>query len=113
PFAWLPMQIAMRVFSAVSIAIFTYAITRDGWWRLPFLASLPLFWCMVSGQTVPLVTAAMLLPALGWLTPIKYTTAAAGAAFNLSRTYVFGAVAMVVISVIVWPWWPREWWADL
>ena len=113
PFAWLPMQVAMQIFSALSVAIFTYAITRDGWWRLPFLGSLPLIWCMVSGQTVPLVTAAMLLPALGWLAPIKYTTAAAGAAFNLSRVYVLGAAAVVVVSVIVWPWWPREWWADL
>ncbi len=113
PFAWLPMQVAMRLFSALSAAVFTYAITRDGWWRLPFLASLPFVWCVAAGQTVPLVTAAIFLPALGWLAPIKYTTAAAGAAFNLSRVYVFSAAAVVVVSVILWPSWPREWWVDL
>ena len=37
PLSFLPLQVAMPVFAALSIAIFSYALTVDGPWRLPFL----------------------------------------------------------------------------
>ena len=113
PFSLLPIQPATALFVGISTAIFTYALTVDGWWRLPFLASAPFIYGALGGQVVPLVMAAILLPALGWLAPMKYTMAVAGFAYNRSWKYATLAAAVVVVSVIIWPWWPRQWWADM
>ena len=113
PFGLLAPQVAMPVFSGLSAGVLSFALTRDGFWRLPVLVSLPVVWSTTTGQLTPLITAAMLVPALGWLAPLKFTIGAAGAAYNLSARYALLAVGIVVLSVLVWPWWPREWWAEL
>jgi len=112
PFGYLPPQIAATIFEGIAIAVFAYALMRDGYWRLPLLGSAPLYYGLVSGQTVPLVTAAFLLPWLGWLAPMKHTIGLAGAAFTLSKRYVLGAAAIMLVSVLIWPWWPAQWWAE-
>ena len=113
PFGLLPAQTAMPLFAGLSAGILTFALTRDGWWRLPLLLSVPFVWSTLTGQLTPLITAAMLVPVLGWLAPIKFTIGAAGAAFNLSARYAVLAVGIVIVSILIWPWWPREWWAEL
>ena len=113
PFALLPMRTAMPIFAGLSAAVFAYALTTDGYWRLPFIASAPFLFGVLSGQVVPLVVAAMLIPALGWLAPMKYTSGAAGFAYNLSRKYAILAAAVVIVSVVAWPWWPRQWLNEL
>jgi len=113
PFAFLPMQTAMPIFVGLSIALFVYALTVEGWWRLPFVASAPLVYGAMGGQVVPLVVAAILLPALGWLAPMKFTLATAGFAYNLSLRYVALAAGVVVVSIVIWPWWPMQWFHDL
>jgi hypothetical protein len=112
PFGYLPPQVAAAIFEGIATAVFAFALMRDGYWRLPLLASAPLYYGVVSGQTVPLVTAAFLIPWLGWLAPLKHTTGAVGAAFTLSKRYILGAIAVVIVSVIIWPWWPAQWWAE-
>ena len=112
PLAYLAPQIAAVVAEGVSVATFAFALTRDGYWRLPLLASYPLIFCVLSAQVVPLVTAAMLLPALGFLAPVKFTLGAVGYAYNLSRRYAVLAIAAVCITVVIWPWWPAQWWAE-
>lgn len=109
PFGYLEPQTATVIFAGISIAVFAYALARDGWWRLPLLASAPLVYGALSGQTVPLIVAAMLVPSLGWLAPIKFTLGAAGWVYNLSLRYALLAAAVVVVSVAVFPWWPMQW----
>jgi len=113
PFGLLAPQVALPIFSGLSIGLLAFAFTRDCFWRLPLLVSLPVIWSTTAGQLTPLITAAMLVPTLGWLAPVKFTIGAAGAAYNLSLRYVLLAVGIVILSVIIWPWWPPEWWAEL
>lgn len=113
PFRLLAPQTAMPIFCGLSAGLLAFALTRDGLWRLPFLVSLPVVWSTSTGQLTPLITAAMLVPALGWLAPVKFTIGAAGAAYNLSVRYVSLAAGIVILSILIWPWWPREWWAEL
>jgi hypothetical protein len=113
PLAYLPIQWAMVVFTGISAGVFTFALTRDGWWRLPFLASLPFTHAMTSGQVTPFVVAAMLWPSLGWLAPMKYTMGSAGFAYTLSRRYAVLAVVVVALSIAIAPWWPVAWWHEL
>ncbi len=109
PFGALDPQTATALFAGVSVAVFAYALTVDGWWRLPLLLSAPAVYAARSGQTSPLLVAAMLLPSLGWLAPIKFTLGAAGFAYNLSVRYALLAAGVVVASVAAYPWWPLEW----
>jgi hypothetical protein len=113
PLSYLPLQTAMPIFAGISVAIFAYAITVGGWWRLPFLASAPLVYGALGGQVTPFVVAGMLVPSLAWFAPMKYTIATAGAAYTVSRRYVVIAAAVTLISVVLWPWWPRQWVLEL
>jgi hypothetical protein len=113
PFGKMAPPAAMALFSGLSAGVLAYAFTHDGYWRLPLLLSAPVVWSTSTGQLTPLITAAMLVPSLGWLAPMKFTIGAAGAAYNLSRRYVLTAVGIVAVSVVIWPWWPREWIAEL
>ena len=112
PFSLFPPHFAVALFVASSLGIFGFALTRDGYWRLPLLASFPVLWCIFSGQVVALVTAAILLPALWWLWPLKYTLGTAGAAYHLSARYVAIGLTVVGLTMIIWPWWPRDWVAE-
>jgi hypothetical protein len=113
PFGLLSPPTAMAVFSGLSAGILAYALTKEGYWRIPLIVSAPVVWSTSTGQLTPLITAAILLPTLGWLAPIKFTLGAAGALYNLSIRYVVLAAGIVLLSVLIWPWWPREWWAEL
>jgi hypothetical protein len=113
PFGLVPARTAMPIFSGLSAGVLAYALMRDGYWRLPLLVSAPVLWSTLTGQLTPLITAAMLMPVLGWLAPIKFTMGAAGAAYNLSLRYCALAVGIVLLSIVIWPWWPREWWNEL
>src|SRR6185436_275083 len=78
----------------------------------PLLLSHPFIFAAMAAQVVPLITAAFLLPSLGFLASIKFTHGAVGFAYNLSRRYLVGAVLAVLVSVVIWPWWPAQWWAE-
>lgn len=113
PFGLLPARVAMPIFAGLSVAVLAFAFTKDGFWRLPLLMSAPVVWATSTGQLTPLITAAILVPSLGWLAPMKYTIGFAGGAYNLSLRYSVLATGIVLASVVIWPWWPAEWWAEL
>jgi hypothetical protein len=113
PFAMMSPHFAAALFVGCSLGLLGFALTRDGYWRLPVLASFPAVWCIFSGQVVALATASILLPALWCLWPLKYTLGAAGAAYQLSARYLVLGLALVGLTIIVFPWWPREWVAEL
>src|SRR5215210_889370 len=71
PFAALSAPIAGSIFFAISTGLLAFAVTREGYGRLPLFVSAPFInaaaWCTWS----PLLTAAALLPALGWAMSVK------------------------------------------
>jgi hypothetical protein len=113
PFGFIPLQVATVVFVALSTGVLAFALTRDGWWRLPLLLSAPMWFGALSGQITPLLVAAMLIPSLGWLAPMKFTLGAAGALYTLSKRYVLLGLGTTIISIILFPSWPKEWLAEL
>ena len=76
-------------------------------------SSLPVASGALGGVVTPLVVAAMFLPSLGWLAPMKYTIAGAGFVARPSWRYAFGAAAITLVSVAIWPWWPLQWFHEL
>jgi hypothetical protein len=113
PFTLLASRDALPLFVALSVALFTFAITRENFARLPLLLSFPVLWSCSTGQWPPLIAATALLPAFGWIAAAKPTLGVAAFAYNLSWRFAALAVGFTVLSVILWPWWPREWLAEL
>lgn len=117
PLGLLPVVAARMVFAGVSAGLFAYAITRDGFARLPVLLSISFITAVELVQWSPLLVAGMLMPALGWVAFAKPNLGAAMAAYALSRRWLAiaaaGSLALLAISMIVLPTWPMEWWRNV
>src|SRR4030095_16862375 len=73
PFALVDMPTGFVLFCAASAGILAFTLTRDGYWRLPTLMSMPMLASVSGGAWGPLITAAALSPALAWLAAIQTT----------------------------------------
>jgi hypothetical protein len=109
PVANLPAQLGAVIFCAVGVGLLAFAVTRDGWNRWPLLASFPMIWCIESAQWAPYVTAAALLPALGWLAACKPTLGIAAFLYRPSVRFVVTGVAICILGLLVMPDWPARW----
>lgn len=110
PLTPLAPKVAAGVFFAVSTATLTFALTRDGIWRLPMLLSAPFVVASWSVQFSPLLVACALMPRqLGWLAPVKVNLGVAAFAYRPSRWTIIGGGVLVVVSLLVRPTWPLEW----
>ena len=108
PVAWLPIKAAATVFSAAGATILAYALGRERW-RLAALLSAPMLSTAAAGQNTEFVTAAGLMPALGWLIAVKPNVGLAVIAMRPSKTALLGALVFVAISLAILPTWPRDW----
>jgi hypothetical protein len=113
PFAWLAPAIAAVCFAAASATFLMFAMTRDGFARVPFVLGIPFILASKISQTTPLITALALTPALAGLSLLKPNL---GAAF-LARSWRPGAVlacgALCVAAFIAFPDWPALWLATV
>jgi hypothetical protein len=113
PFSWMALPVAGAVFIAMSAMLLAWALTRDGYSRLPIFMSFPFVMATSLGQWAPLVTAAALLPGMGFLTVCKPTLATAFAVSRLTRSIIFGGAMFLIGSVLLAPLWPAHWLANL
>jgi hypothetical protein len=110
PFAlFLSPIIAAAVFVGLSTTLLAWGLTRDGYQRLPLFLSIPFLWAAGSGQFSPILAASALIPALGWLAPIKPQLGLATLAYRPSRAALAGSVAFVGVAFMVNPNWITEW----
>ena len=109
PFVAFSPRFASVLFVGVSAALLAFAVTRDGFERLPLFLSAPFFVMCRLAQTTGLTMALALIPAAAGLTVMKPNI---GLCLFLYRpqlkTVVYGS-ALLIGSVIVAPEWPREW----
>lgn len=114
PFTAVPLGLARPIFDILVGWVFAYALWKHrGPFALLALGSGAYVFALLSGQTTPLIVAASLIPALGFLLAVKPNTSAALWIARPSWMAVFGAVAFVGLSFIVLPTWPRDWWTAL
>jgi hypothetical protein len=115
PFAWAPPRLADALFIGCGAALLAWALTRHTLAnpQLWVFASFPM---MVSAQTVqwsPWLTAAAVMPWLGFLWAAKPSIGLAMLAAYPSRVAIAGAAAFVLLTVAIWPWWITAWVAAL
>jgi hypothetical protein len=109
PVGRLSAAVAGGLFFGVSSALFAWAIARDAYWKLTFLASPAFVLSYLNIQWAPLVIAGALIPALGWIVATKPNLGLIALAYRPRKSTVILAGLFVVLSVIWIPQWPREW----
>lgn len=114
PFTAIPLGPARPFFDVLVGWAFVYGLWR---YRGPFallavLSGAYLF-AMWKGQTTPLMVAASLVPALGFLLAVKPHTSAALWLSRPSLIAALGASAFLLLSLLVLPSWPWDWWEAL
>lgn len=109
PFAPLPPVPAAAIFFGLSAGLLAYALTRDGWQRLPLFFGAPFGVALATAQWSPLVTAAALLPGLEWLLACKPTLGLELLAYRPSGRAVLGGLAFGLLSLLAQPAWPLAW----
>jgi hypothetical protein len=113
PFAWLPEFVAAALFVWVSTAFLAYALTEKGWDLLFLFPSSAFIVAARAAQWSPLLSAAFLMPVLGFVVTAKPNVGAAIALATDSRKLFLAAAAgfvvLTAVSLVLLPGWPREW----
>lgn len=109
PFALLPLSLARAAFVGLGTAIFVFVITRHGWWRLYLVLSTAMLWSWIAVKWEPLLVAAALTPALGWILTVKPTMGFVLWVAYPTRAAVIGGIILITLSFVIYPPWVQEW----
>ena len=114
PFTAISLSLARPIFDVLVGAAFVYALWKyRGTYALLAVASGAYLLAMWNGQTTPLMVAAALVPALGFLLAVRPNSAAAlWIAWPSLRT-LLAASLVLALSLPVLPSWPWDWWLAL
>ncbi len=114
PFTPLPLELARPLFDVLVGWAFAYTLWRyRGPYALLALVSGAYLFALVNGQTTPLMVAASLTPALGFLLAVRPNTGAALWIARPSWMALLGMGLFLALSLALVPSWPRDWWMAL
>jgi hypothetical protein len=114
PFLPLAAEIAGALFFGLSSALLAWQLSRDALWRFPLFLSTPYLLAATLAQWGPFALAAALGgPLLGAAGFLKPTLGAIAFAYHPSRRALAYAVIGALVSLVLWPGWPLDWWATL
>ena len=117
PLGLVPVIAARAIFAGSSAALLAFAVSRDGWSRLPIFISVSFMVTMELGQWSALYAAAFFLPALGAIGIAKPNFGVALAAASNRRhaiTWLLaGAVVLLIACQLLRPGWHEAWLANL
>jgi hypothetical protein len=113
PLVYLPVLVSRATFAALSCGALAYAVTREGWFRLPLFLSAALLLALGRLQWSPLLLAALFIPWLGVFTVSKpnigLTVFAGQRSWRGVLIAAVAAAALTLVSFAVHPAWPVEW----
>jgi hypothetical protein len=109
PFVWLDPARAAIGFIVCSSWLFGYALTRDGFERVPIILSVSFLAAAQFAQSSPLILALALVPATRALSMLKPNIGLAVFAWRPAWRDILIATALFAIPLIFWPDWPRRW----
>jgi hypothetical protein len=107
----IPLQLARFIFDVLAGWAFVYALWKyRGLYAVLAVASGSYLFALWYGDTTPLMVAAALVPALGWLLAVKPNSSLALLVGRPTRKAFIGLAAFVALSLVVLPSWPGDWW---
>ena len=111
PFTAIPRELARLIFDVLVGWAFVYALWRHrGTYALLAVVSGAYLFALTNGQATPLMVAATLVPALGFLLAVRPNTSAALWIAWPSLRALLAASLFVALSFAVLPTWPWDWW---
>jgi hypothetical protein len=113
PFALLPLRAATALFAGCSTALLSWGILAKSPERIAMLLGASFIVATGLGQWTPLVTATLLIPAMGWLAVVKPNVGLASVADDPSAIRILGGGALLLGSLAFQPNWPAEWLRNL
>ena len=113
PLARLNAAQASAVFFGVSTALLAFGMTAQGWWRLAAVLSPPYVLALLAANWSPLMLGAATLPWLGWLVVAKPNLGLIVFAAWPRWATAVGALALIAVSVLLFPSWPLDWLAHV
>jgi hypothetical protein len=114
PFTAIPLTVARPIFDILVGWAFVYALWRyRGPYALLAVVSGAYLFAMGNGQTTPLMVAATLVPALGFLLALRPNTSVSLWIAWPSLRALLAASLFLVLSLAVLPTWPWDWWMAL
>ena len=114
PFTFIRLGLARPIFDVLVGWFFVYALWKyRGPYALLAVASGAYLVAMAQGQTTPLMVAASLIPALGFLLAVKPNTSAGLWIARPSWLGLLGVFIFAGLSFALMPSWPQEWWLAL
>jgi hypothetical protein len=113
PFALVPLRAAMALFVGASSALLSWGILARSPERFPMLFGAGFIVAVGLGQWTPVVTATLLIPALGFLAVVKPNVGLASVADDPSAVRILGGAALLLASLVLLPNWPAEWLTNL
>jgi hypothetical protein len=109
PLAVVPWRVAWVLWSALGTGLLCLAGLRIGRGFMPVLFSGALLDALTQGAITPVLLAAAVLPAIAPLLILKPTIGAVLWTWRPSRWAVVGGLAVVALSLLLYPAWPGEW----
>jgi hypothetical protein len=114
PFTRLPLELARPLFDVLVGWAFVFALWKyRGWYALLALISGAYLFALGNGQVTPLIVAASLIPALGFLLAVRPNTGASVWIARPSWVALIGIGLFFALSLAVVPLWPQDWWMGL
>ena len=109
PLTWMPVRDGAIVFMAVSVGLMVYGLVRALGLRSLVVLLSPAFWDAVwKLQWGPLLMAAALVPAFGFLAAGKASVGLAALVYRPNKWAIAGFSGMVLLSLLVLPTWPWD-----
>ncbi len=120
PLAFLPAAVAGAIFFGISTGLLVFGLLREPGrvqgqrpWRWALFLALPFWNAFGWAQWSPLITAAVLLPALVPLALAKPSVGLAAFAARPTKRGLAACLVVLAISLIILPSWPWDWRAGL
>jgi hypothetical protein len=110
PFAWMRLEAAGGAFYGISSALLAFGLSRYGYHRLLVFLAYPYWAGIIEAQWAPLIMASAFFPLLLPATLAKPQLGIPVALATPTWRGLLACAALVALSLLVMPGWPR-WWA--
>jgi hypothetical protein len=113
PFAHFPPAVAGALFFGMSSGLLAFGLIRQSPERLLIFLAYPYWATLMTAQWTPLVMCSAFFPLAFVFCIVKPQIGIPVAFTNLSRNGLLASAGLLFASVLVYPCWPLEWFAQL
>jgi hypothetical protein len=113
PFAAWPLGSSQVIFVSLASGLLAWRLTREALWPLLIFLTPSMWMAAFIGQWSPWLTLATVVPGAGFLLACKPTLGLACFCYRPTWRAVASGAAIVILSLALFPAWPREWLTNL